>query len=139
MLQEATFAVHLLCAVSFSMSDTSTTSINPGYGQLPVTGEIVSRQQVQGEVRVRFGEQNRIRLPHQIVRARDDGWRELTDIEIADERIVAKFQYKFAEAGTLEIDRMNGEVRARMGNMITGYYTLVGKCTSQEMPRERLF
>lgn len=139
MLQDTALVLNLLCAVSFNMNDTSTTSINPTYGQPPVTGAVTSRREVHGETLVQIGEANRIRLPHHIVRSRDDGWRELTDLSVNDDRITAKFQYKFAETGTLDVDRMTGEIRARMGNVLAGYYNLVGRCFPQEVRKERLF
>lgn len=129
----------LICAVSFSVTDSSTTSLNPGYGGAPVYAESTRRNQLEGELRFEFSENSRMRLPHQLGGSRDDGWRELKNVSVVDEKITARFSLEFAVGGQVEIDRMTGDVRVRYGNLLWGDGQIVGRCDRYEAPVERRF
>ena len=139
MLVESALSLSLICAVTYDVTDTATTSVTPNFGEMPMQGKIETQRQVAGQVYFQFEESNRIRLPNKSVGHRDDGWREVTAIEIQDQKITGRFPYRMAIGGQFEIDRMNGEVKVRIGNILVGYVSMRGSCEPYEAPATRLF
>lgn len=135
----APLVLSLVCSVTFSVTDTATTSVQPSYGQLPIHGSVETERQVDGKIYFDFGDTSRMKVPDQLAGVRDDGWRNLSDLEITDQKIIGRYALRLGGAGTFEIDRMDGSVRTRAGNIIVGYRTMRGHCEPYSLPRERLF
>ena len=129
----------LICAVSFTVTENSAPLYSPNYGAEYARPENFSSRPERGELLFSFAEDSRMRLPHQLVGTRDDGWRELKSITVTDESISARFSFELAAGGSVEIDRMTGEVRVRYGNILWGHKQIVGRCDRYEAPTQRRF
>ena len=139
MINEAGLALSLMCAVSFDVSETSSSQMTLNYGTPPISSQTTTARETAGRAFVELGEQDRLRLPRQLLSGRDEGWRTLRDVVRSDTSITAKFTFSTMLNGTVTIDRMTGEIRARWGNLLLGFSSMDGECRPYERSAERLF
>lgn len=94
----------------------ATTFINRQDGSAPT---IVSGSTRTGEriVIVFEGSAGRIRMPPALepnIRGRsDDGWRPLSDIQVAEDQITSRFSFNFFDKPSVRIDRVSGMLDVR--------------------------
>ena len=99
----------------FGDSDTAT-FIDRTDGTTPA---IINGSRRTGErvVIVFDGEAGRVRMPPALqpnIRGRsEDGWRPLSEIEVSDDRITARFSFNFIDKPSIRIDRVTGMVEIR--------------------------
>lgn len=132
-------ALSLACAVSFEVAETSSSQMRLDYGAPPIGSETTTMRPADGQAFVELGAENRIRLPRQLVSGRDEGWRALRDVASSDTAIIAKFTFAPTVNGTININRMTGEIRVRWGNFLWGSRSMDGDCRPYEQPTTRLF
>lgn len=139
MISETAFTLSLLCTVTFTVTDTNSSQTHLNYGSPPVRSQSTSQREASGPLNVELGANDRIRLPRQLVSGRDQGWRDLKDLQVDETSIQAKFTFSPTVGGSVSIDRMTGEVRARWGNILWGHNSLGGECRPSEVRSEPLF
>ena len=133
------FQLSLICAVSFTVTDSSMSMVSPGYGNPPVMAQRSTSREASGELMLAFDQDSRMRLPHQLVSGRDNGWRELKSIVVADNKINARFNFEMTVGGRVEVDRISGDIRVQYGNVLWGHKQIIGRCDRYEAPTERRF
>lgn len=140
MLAETVLSLSLVCDVAFTVTDTTSSSTQLDYGRPPISTQTEMPRRVTDRLFVELGPgRNRIRLPRQLSRPNEEGWRDLKELAVADQAIDAKFTFYPTVGGSITINRMNGEVRARWGNLLFGSNSLAGDCRPYEAPTTRLF
>jgi len=140
MIAEAVLSLSLVCDVTFTVTDTTSSSTRLDYGSPSISTQTETPRRVTDRLFVELGENaNRIRLPRQLSRPSEEGWRDLKDLAVADQAIDAKFTFYPTVGGTVTINRMTGEIRARWGNLLFGSNSLAGDCRPYEVPTTRMF
>lgn len=140
MIAEAVLSLSLVCDVTFTVTDTTRSNTHLDYGSPAIATQTETPRQVTDRLFVELGpDRSRIRLPQQLSRPNEQGWRDLKEVSVGNEAIGAKFTFYPTVGGSLTINRMNGEVRARWGNLLFGSNSLAGDCRPYEAPTTRMF
>lgn len=140
MIVEAVLSLSLVCDVTFTVTDTTSSNTRLEYGSPSIATQTETPRQVSDRLFVELGpDKNRMRLPRQLSRPNEEGWRDLKELAVADQSLEAKFTLFPTVGGTVTINRMTGEVRARWGNLLFGSNSLAGDCRPYEVPTTRMF